>query len=581
MVEFSDMDKESLKNGITEFVEAAKNASSNAFNNAKNLDSENFKIRHLAFLESKNICYFCDFNDKNDSKKLNRGSGKDDEYFKYDGENHFLSFYLKDAKATKCLICCDVEFRWANAREANKKNVWVAIGFSLVNKSNKKERIFIYRNFFENDFCKICENKEILNFKDKKDSTIKYSAGEDLIQILENHLQTSEFIEYFIEALGILERFKEIDFIKGEKIPLCATPLNQILYGPPGTGKTYATINKALEILGYKNAESCEEEQTCNNVESQNKDNLDYDKNKEAIYDFGLPLTESAIAREYAKLLFDYYKKKGQIQFITFHQSFSYDEFIEGIKAEVKNGNISYQVESGIFKNMCEAAKNDAENPYILIIDEINRGNISKIFGELITLLEPSKRSGECEELSVTLPYSKKRFSVPNNLFVIGTMNTADRSIARLDIALRRRFEFIEMMPDASALESIEGVDLAKMLEAMNYRIEFLLDSEHLIGHTFFIGLQDLVGLKNVFKRQIIPLLREYFYDDYEKIKAVLNNNGIVAEVAEVAEKERLKFNLNDDFIDDKKIYKITDSSEWKHETFEEIYGVNAEKNAE
>lgn len=346
--------------------------------------------------------------------------------------------------------------------------------------------------------------------------------------------------------------------------------LNQILYGPPGTGKTYHTIDKALEILGE-------------NLES----------------------------RDEKKAKFDEYVKNGQIVFTTFHQSYGYEEFVEGIKPSLnsdENSQINYKVKDGIFKELCKKAlenrddiesfnfyindlkekiKEDANNPekyfqlpntkysiqyrggktfrikfddmsknhkdypvsidnieklyktsnideiynsayvkailnylksqglkdykekdekinlpYIIIIDEINRGNVSKIFGELITLIEPSKRIGESEELKVTLPYSGKKFGVPKNVYILGTMNTADRSITSLDTALRRRFEFVEMMPDPDLLKNVfickdvenpnkdedylgddaktEGFAeiLQNILISINKRIEFLLDRE-------------------------------------------------------------------------------------------------------
>ncbi|HEC1808120.1 TPA: AAA family ATPase, partial [Campylobacter lari] len=166
--------------------------------------------------------------------------------------------------------------------------------------------------------------------------------------------------------------------------------------------------------------------------------------------------------------------------------------------------------------------------PYIIIIDEINRGNVSKIFGELITLIEPSKRIGEKEELRVRLPYSGEEFGVPKNVYIIGTMNTADRSITSLDTALRRRFEFVEMMPKPSKLSKIEDIDLQELLKAINTRIEYLLDREKTIGHAFFMGIKDLNDLKNVFQNKIIPLLQEYFYNDYALINAVLNENGMI-----------------------------------------------------
>lgn len=378
-------------------------------------------------------------------------------------------------------------------------------------------------------------------------------------------------------------------------------PLNQILYGPPGTGKTYNTINKALEIIDGFVPED----------------------------------------RGEAKAKFEEYKKAGQIEFVTFHQSYGYEEFVEGIKAKTTDKGIEYEIEDGIFKRLSKRAKGNFEqskeniiikkdfdvifkekildklfedekleikmkkssfyikevdethisfdksggdsqhvlliknlkvmyeagenkiimgglsqyyNPlleylldnnevkneekeplknYILIIDEINRGNISKIFGELITLIEPSKRIGADEEIKVKLPYSNDYFGVPSNLYIVGTMNTADRSIALMDTALRRRFDFTEMMPDLAVLEEIDeidGINIKSMLEKINKRVEYLYDRDHTIGHAYFMSLKEnssLDELENIFRNKIIPLLQEYFYDDWEKILMVLGDGFV------------------------------------------------------
>ncbi|CAM3358975.1 EVE domain-containing protein [Zobellia roscoffensis] len=223
---------------------------------------------------------------------------------------------------------------------------------------------------------------------------------------------------------------------------------------------------------------------------------------------------------------------------VTFHQSFAYEDFVEGIKPimpeEVsENKELGYTVENGVFKNLCIKAQNDLENRYAIFIDEINRGNVSAIFGELITLIEIDKRKGASNELSIKLPYSKKEFSVPTNLDIYGTMNTADRSVEALDTALRRRFVFEEVMPNPERLNHIEymGFDLKEVLEIINLRIEALLDRDHAVGHSYFIKLKsgDTEGLLSVFKNNIIPLLQEYFYNDYEKIALVLGS-GFVKE---------------------------------------------------
>ena len=425
---------------------------------------------------------------------------------------------------------------------------------------------------------------------------------------------------------------------------------NQILYGPPGTGKTYNSVNYAVAIIESKDIDEVRKED------------------------------RQEVLKRYNK-----YKKDGLINFCTFHQSFGYEEFIEGIKPETtEDNNVIYKYTDGIFKEFCEKKSversigfndkptvwkivlqkttdntikkeclennhirigyvddksydeivnendnsyvkdfveniaigdlvvvhcypnsydaigvvtsefrkdesftefkqirdvkwllkdgiirnvdticekfdtratiaristanlneilnlikefgvlskedNDIEPNKVFIIDEINRGNISKIFGELITLIEDSKRIGADEELIISLPYSKKPFGVPNNVYLLGTMNTADRSIALIDTALRRRFKFVEMRPNAELVDvEVAGIKIKEMLEMINRRIEVLYDREHTIGHSFFMGLSNnstIEDLAEVFECNVIPLLKEYFYDDYERIAAVLGDN--------------------------------------------------------
>lgn len=283
-------------------------------------------------------------------------------------------------------------------------------------------------------------------------------------------------------------------------------PLNQILYGPPGTGKTYHTISKAVEIASPE---------------------FKYDNRTELV-------------EQFKKL-----KAEGRIEFVTFHQSFSYEDFIEGIKPTLNNNQgkeneISYEIRPGVFKKLCDKAmeQNETEN-YVMIIDEINRGNIAAIFGELITLIETDKRLGAENEITVTLPYSgqcEKTFGVPSNLYIIGTMNTADRSVEALDTALRRRFSFYEMPPNYSLQElnyQIAGHNAADILRTINMRIERLLDKDHLIGHSYFMKRknEDAISvIETAFFDKIIPLLQEYFYGDAGKINLVLGNGFIKVE---------------------------------------------------
>ena len=260
--------------------------------------------------------------------------------------------------------------------------------------------------------------------------------------------------------------------------------------------------------------------------------------------------------------------------FTTFHQSFSYEDFIEGIKPVMEEGKeaISYQIENGIFKDLCLKAQSDPENRYAIFIDEINRGNVSAIFGELITLIEPDKRIGAVNELKVKLPYSKREFGVPKNVDIIGTMNTADRSVEALDTALRRRFSFVEMQPNPNVLLDSEytDIDLKRLLETINQRIEVLIDKDHQIGHSYFIGIQNLDDLKLVFKDKIIPLLEEYFYGDFGKIGFVLGGKFIFQE--ENTAKFPKNFAYENDFLEDKKVYRFTPFEYWNESTFISVY---------
>jgi 5-methylcytosine-specific restriction protein B len=318
---------------------------------------------------------------------------------------------------------------------------------------------------------------------------------------------------------------------------------NIILYGPPGTGKTYHTVAYALSI----------------------------------IYD--VPV-KNVMKEDYNDLLERYYTLKEsykQIEFTTFHQSFGYEEFIEGIKPvfiQVMNERgersrkeeMVYTVDRGIFREFCSQAASNPNEKFVFIIDEINRGNISKIFGEIITLIEPSKRLGEPEASEVKLAYSKENFGIPSNIYIVGTMNTADRSIAMLDTALRRRFEFIEMLPNPELFReiNIEDVNIAELMIKINKRIEILCGRDHTIGHAYFMPLRtspNIETLAHIFKNSIIPLLQEYLYDDYEKIRLVLGDisKGYDEQfVRNVAVDYREVFGVKSDlYLDGNDIYEI------------------------
>ncbi len=215
---------------------------------------------------------------------------------------------------------------------------------------------------------------------------------------------------------------------------------------------------------------------------------------------------------------------------VTFHQSYSYEEFVEGIRPErLPDGSgISYQVKDGVFKLLCQRALENPDKEYAIFIDEINRGNISKIFGELITLIEEDKRIGAPHEITITLPYSGKRFGVPSNLYVIGTMNSVDRSIALVDMALRRRFEFISIRPNAALISPpvVDGINIKNIFEKLNQKIAVILGTEYQIGHSYFMGknVSSVQLLKKTWFGNILPLLQEYLFDDWEKIEALVGN---------------------------------------------------------
>lgn len=450
----------------------------------------------------------------------------------------------------------------------------------------------------------------------------------------ESEVLTPFFGMQITELEGVNTEFNDMNLISkavGEDLVTTDISLNQILYGPPGTGKTYHTIEASVQTA-----------------------------EPEFYHSLGIDTASGATPEQRQELQtkFKELSDSKRIRFVTFHQSFGYEEFVEGLSASTTdNDQVKYTVKDGVFKEIADDARKNLEDSqrdqqslereqkfdlaleafklsifeesdsfsltdavsissiedegfrycgewkssqmmkfvdlkslyvaevetrqdikrvesvsglakqhatyffnalkqietfvsnelpyskrlekqnYVLVIDEINRGNISKIFGELITLVEPSKRQGSDESIELTLPQSKTPFSVPNNLYLIGTMNTADRSLAMMDTALRRRFDFVEMMPKPELLagKDVKGVDLQRLLNVLNQRIEILYDREHTLGHAFLLPVKVLVDadeedkafkvLVSVFKNKIIPLLEEYFFEDWSKIRLVLADN--------------------------------------------------------
>jgi len=572
------------------------------------------------------------------------------------------------------------------AQNFGETGCWLAIYNSKYKSQSEGTQYFI--NFYS----------ENLNYGTYKHSSREYIQKQnytydDIGQVLVN------------EIADDIKRQKSLvleteNHTNGEEHMQETQPINQILYGPPGTGKTYNTINRALEIVFEK------EDKIFEIFEIVGKES-EYKKT------YSDALQEND--RESLKAIFDCYKERGQIEFVTFHQSYGYEEFVEGIKASTLDNEVKYSVESGIFKKLSKIAKENYEDSkksitqikeeqslkqklrdflsdslddetifkktkggefkikdlkensillfskdsnynenlleldidelykilestidiktsrqiakeifdipnqrqrdtyyfaiykafkefdkthketntieipqqalqknHIIIIDEINRGNISKIFGELITLIEPSKRIGEDEEILLKLPNSSEPFGVPSNLYIIGTMNTADRSIAQIDTALRRRFEFVEMMPQHDLLKNSENmpliimednkrIEVQKILEAINERIEYIYDREHTIGHSYFMPLikePTKTKLDEIFRVNIIPLLAEYFYSDWDDIKIILNDTKDEGEF--IRRKQNSKYFINESKKNNK-VYSVK-QEEFAPEAYINIY---------
>lgn len=416
---------------------------------------------------------------------------------------------------------------------------------------------------------------------------------------------------------------------------------NIIFYGPPGTGKTYLLQSIMSDYIDYEINDA--QLRAAFTMESkgwilitlillQNHGKMqtaDIQKKIDSLF-LGVPVNAAAeldkhnidpppiaaVIRELPRVFFspnprewyvdlvkvqqarsNFFQKflsaagiRKRYDFVTFHQSYSYESFIEGIRPEyiAATKGIDYSPKDGVFKALCGKAERHPEKQYAIFIDEINRGNISEIFGELISLLEVDKRAGEAGALSAVLPYSKTEFSVPPNINVYGTMNTADRSIDQIDIALRRRFKFQPMLPDAGIIENelnlqgidardIGGIDLIRLFETLNARIEILLDSQHLLGHALFIGCKTVADIANVIRRSVVPLLEEYFFDDTQKIQLIFNDLDASGDLRPTAIYQHRDLLADDYFpytgdymIDDKKHYFV--SEDITKASIEQIY---------
>lgn len=230
----------------------------------------------------------------------------------------------------------------------------------------------------------------------------------------------------------------------------------------------------------------------------------------------------------------EYLAKKENVTRLTFHQSYSYEDFIEGLSPDISDGRLVYKNKLGVLREVTLKAFADLDSTFVILIDEINRGNISSIFGEVMTLIDKDKRK---KADAVRLPYSRNLFYMPNNILIIGTMNTADRSLISMDAALRRRFEFYDLKPDSKILvndedtqSTIEKISLVSLLDNINSQIRMLTSTGKQIGHSYMLGVSNIDDLRDIFRYKIIPLLEDYFMDDYDSLEQILGDGFIDAE---------------------------------------------------
>lgn len=402
---------------------------------------------------------------------------------------------------------------------------------------------------------------------------------------------------------------------------------NTIYYGPPGTGKTYLLQSMMSDYIDYQISDAQVKNAYISNTKEwiliamimlqnhgkmrpteiqQKIDGLHLGKSINVISvleEHNMDVSVIGVKRTPPCIFFEcgggtWYVNRIRIQqampdffdrflsdsevdrryaFVTFHQSFSYEDFIEGIRPEYveETNSIDYSPKPGVFKTLCEKASQHPEKEYAVFIDEINRGNISEIFGELISLIEVDKRQGMANELSATLPYSKEPFVVPSNVNLFGTMNSADRSVGAIDIALRRRFKFIPMVPDSQIIadelrmngtdpNNINGIDVIKLFDTMNSRIELLLDRNHMLGQALFLSVRTDIDIVNVIREKVVPLLEEYFFSDLQKIQLVFNDLDEAGELRDNAIYQHSTLTVDgffdyigDYLLDDKKHYTV------------------------